>query len=172
MKTIQSRVSKQATSLLDITFWSNLVVIALIVVINVINLLRASAQQGNLIEIASPEFVVVVSVILCVWMGVRALSAIFTKRRLGSVYISLTETGVEGVSMPEPMSGRKGESFSLAYREITEVHRVEVPITRRNPVPSLRIGNSEESYTIPAPEQMDELIRLISAQMPGTSERK
>jgi len=146
-----------------------MVVIALVVVINAINLFRSAAQQDDLIEIASPEFVVVVSVILCVWMAVRALSAIFTKRRLKSVYVSLTEDGVEGVSMPEPMSGRKGESFSLAYREITDVHRVEVPITRRNPVPSLRIGNSEEGYTIPAPEQMDELILLISERMPGAS---
>lgn len=167
MKEIKSRVSKQATSLLDITFWSNLVVILLVVVINAINLIRYNAQEGRLIEIASPEFVVVASVILCAWMAVRAFSAIITKKRLKGVYVSVTETGVEGVSMPEPMTGRKGEPFSLAFHEITDVHRVEVPITKRNPVPSLRVGNGEASYTIPSPEQMDELILLITERMPG-----
>jgi hypothetical protein len=170
MQTIKSRVSRQATSLLDIAFWSNLVVIAIVIVINVINLCRSAAQDERLIAIASPELVVIASALLCVWMAVRAISALLTKRRLRSVYICVTQDGIEGVSMPEPMSGRKGVPFSLPFREITELHKVETPIARRSTVPSLRIGNSEVSYTVPAPEQMEELMVLISDQMSSVSE--
>lgn len=163
---IKSKVDRQATSLLDITFWSNLVVIAVVVAINIVNIIREGTGGRLLISFASPEFVMIASAILCVWMLVRAISALITKKRLKSVFIGVTDQGIEGVSLPEPMKKTKGRLFSIPFDQICEATIVEIAITKKNVVPSLKIGTTRESYTIPAPERMRFILDMILEHMP------
>lgn len=163
---IQSKVDRQATSLLDITFWSNVVVTAALVVINIVNIQREATGGEELIQIASPGLVIIVSAALGVWMITRAVSALVTKKRLKSVSIAVTESGVTGVSMPEPMTKKKPERFSIDFTDIREAGTVEIAITKKTNVPALKIGGAEEAYTIPAPERMKEILNIILERMP------
>lgn len=163
---IKSHVDRQATSLLDITFWSNIVVIVVVIVINIVNIYREGIGGERLIAIASPMFVVIVSVALCVWMAVSAVSAAVTKKRLKRVYVAVTQSGIEGVSMPEPMTNKKPKRFSVEFGDLREARTVEVSITKKNVVPSLKIGNAVTSYTVPAPERLREILTLLLEHMP------
>jgi len=151
-KKLTATVDRQAMSLLDITFWSNIVVTGVIVAINAVNLLRTDGK--SLISAASPEIVLLASALLCIWMAARAVSAVVTKNRLKEVSVSLGETGVEGVSLKDPMRERRGEYFSIAYADITQVLIVNVAITKKHTVPSLKIDGRDVSYVIPAPENL------------------
>lgn len=163
---IKSKVDRQATSLLDITFWSNIVVIAVVVVINIVNVIREDTGGKQLITFASPEFVLLISVVLCIWMLVRAISALVTKSRLKNVFIAISDDGIEGVSMPGPMTNKKAKNFSVAFDQVCEARTVEVAITKKHDVPSLKIGTVEESFIIPAPERLREILNLIIERMP------
>jgi len=163
---IKSKVDRQATSLLDITFWSNIVVIAVVIVINIVNIQRESAGGERLVTVASPELVMIVSAALCVWMVARAASAVITKKRLKGVFVAVTERGVEGVSMPEPMTNKKAKRFSIGFDEICEARTVEVAITKKHDVPSLKIGGADEAYTVPAPERLRDILNMILERMP------
>lgn len=162
-KTYQA--DRQTTSLLDIKFWSNLVVIALLVVINAVNFQRAASGGDALVQLASPEIIAIASALLVVWLAVGCFTAMRTKTRLKRVFIRLTETGATGVSMPEPMSNKNGIAFDIAYADITEVRIAEVRITSKNTASSLRIVCSGHEYDIPAPERLQELMETISDEI-------
>lgn len=155
-------VDRQAISLLDITFWSNVVVIALLFAINAVNFSRAAAGGETLVKIASPELIAIISAVLAVWMGVSCFTAMRVKARLKNVFIRLSETGVSGVSIPEPMSNKKGTAFEIAYGDITEIRIAEMHITTKSTVSSLRIVCGKQEYDIPAPEHLQELMELLS----------
>ncbi len=163
---IKSRVDRQATSLLDITFWSNIVVIAVVIGINIVNIMREDSGGEQLIAFASPEFVMIISTALCIWMLVRAISALVTKNKLKGVFIAVLDDVIEGVSMPEPMTTKQAKHFSVAFDQVCEARTVEVAITKKHDVPSLKIGTADESFTIPAPEHLREILNLIIERMP------
>jgi len=154
-------VDRQATSLLDITFWSNIAVIALLIAINTVNFYRAATGGEMLVKIASPELIAIISGILAIWMGVSCFTAMRVKARLKKVYLRLTETGVTGISMPEPMNNKKGTAFEIAYADITEIHIAEMHVTAKSTISSLRIVCGKQEYDVPAPEHLQELIELI-----------
>lgn len=165
MQTFTARVDRQATSLLNISVWSNLAIIALLAVVNVVNFLRAGANGEPLIAMASPEIVLIVSLALGIWLVFGCYGTLATKKRLTGVYVSCTENGVEGISMPNPIIRGAGESFSLAYDQIEFVGAVEAPLTKRHKVPSLKLSDGAQTYLVPAPEELDHLIRMISERM-------
>jgi hypothetical protein len=158
-------VDRQATMMLDMTFWSSMVVIVLLLVINTINMLRASSGGEPLISLASPDLILIASLAICVWLAFGGVRALATKKRLSRVCVCCSETSVEGVSMPNPANGDMGEPFSLLYQDIRFVGSVDVPLTKRQQVPSLKLKDDQRSYVVPAPEGLPEIVRLISDRM-------
>lgn len=165
MQKISSKVDKQATSLLDIMFWSNIVVIALLAVINAINLVRAGSGGEPLVKLASPEIIALASALLVCYLAYGCVRTMLTRIRLNRVSVVLTESGVEGVSLPEPMTSKKGKRFSTTFEEITEVSTVLVSISKKHETPSLKIGCGESIYIVPAPENLREIIAAVSDRM-------
>ena len=151
MKEHTASVDRQATMLLDISIWSSMLVILLLLVINTVNMLRARAGGEPLISLASPDLILIASLAICVW--------------LSRVCVTCTELGVSGVSLPNPSAGDSGEPFSLPYGEIRFVGLVEVALTKRHQVPSLQLKDEQRCYIVPAPEGLAELIRLIADRM-------
>ncbi|MDD4311137.1 MAG: hypothetical protein PHW41_01485 [Eubacteriales bacterium] len=165
MKNITAKVDRQATMLLDLTFWSNAVVLLFIVVINVINLARVSLGQTALLTTASPQMVLLVSFAIILYLGYNSFNALAIKRRLLGVSFTMDETGVTGTSLPNPAISEQGETFSVPFSQIVEVSIVEVSITRKHTAPSLKIETAERAYYVPAPEGLKELVREIAEQM-------
>ena len=158
-------IDRQATSLLGITLWSNIIVSVLLLFVNAVNLYRAETESELLISFASPEMVFLISLALCVWMIFGCVGVIATKRRIEKVFLSWSDEGVEGISMPDPISKRMGEPFQLKFSEIRFVGITEIPLTKRGTVPSLKICNDEKVYIVPAPEKLDEIVKMISDHM-------
>ncbi len=172
MERITVKVDKQAISLLDITKWSNLACILLLAVLNAVNCLRAGSGDGTtLFAGMSRETVLIVSALLGAYMAARCFTAVAVKRRLEQVSFTITETGVEGMSMPEPMRRDRvhpgGEPFSVPFEAIQSVRTAEVMITKKHPMPSLAIECENATYVVPAPEQLKELIRQIEGRLSG-----
>ena len=165
MQKLTASVDRQATMLLDMTFWSSVVVIVLLLVINAVNLFRANSGGEPLISLAEPDLVLIVSLAICVWMAFGGGGALATKKRLSRVNISCSDLGVSGISMPDPANGDVGEPFSLPYSEIRFVGSVEIPFTKRHQVPSLKLKDDQRCYIVPAPEGLPEIVRLISEHM-------
>ena len=158
-------IDRQATSLLGITLWSNIIVSFLLLFVNAVNLYRAETGSELLIAFASPEMVFIISLALCVWMIFGCVSVVATKRRIGSVFLSYSDECIEGVSMPDPLSKRAGDPFQLKFSEIQFVGITEVPLTKRGTVPSLKISDGERVYVVPALEKLEETVKLISDHM-------
>ena len=165
MKERTASVDRQATMLLDMTFWSSVVVIILLLIVNTVNMLRARAGGVPLISMASPDLILIASLAICVWLAFGGVRALGTKKRLSRVCVTCSEAGVSGVSMPNPSCGETGEPFSLAYSDIRFVGSVEIPLTKRQQVPSLQLKDDQRCYIVPAPEGLPELVRLIADRM-------
>ena len=165
MQKVTASVDRQATMLLDMTFWSSVVVAALLLIVNAVNMARVNAGADALISLGSPDLVLIVSLALCVWLAFNGGGALATTKRLSRVSVTCTEHGVEGVSMPNPANGEKGEPFSLPYSEIVFVGSVEIPISKRHQVLSLKLSDDQRNYIVPAPEGLQEIVRLISERM-------
>ena len=165
MPNLRAKADRQVTSLLDFMFWSDLVVILAIVVLNIVNILRASSGQDAMITAAEPELVLIVSFALVLYLGYGCFNALSIKRRLGRIYVSLDETGISGVSLPNPMSGIAGEAFTVSYEKIVSVSIEEVAITKKHVAPSLRLEADEQVYIVPAPERLKEIVQRIAERM-------
>ena len=165
MPNMRVKADRQATSLLDFMFWSDLVVILVVVGINVANILRANSASGALVTAAEPELVLIVSFALVLYLGYGCIQALAIKNRLKRVFVSLDETGVKGFSLPNPTTGVPGEEFSLPYSAITAVSVEELAITKKHVAPSLKLESSELSYHVPAPEQLKEIVQQIAERM-------
>lgn len=165
MPNMRVKADRQVTSLLDFMFWSDLVVILAIVGLNIVNILRANGTQGAMITAAEPELVLIVSFALVLYLGYGCFNALSIKRRLGRVYASLDETGVSGVSLPNPMSGIAGEAFTVFYEKIVSVSIEEVAITKKHVAPSLKLETDEQVYIVPAPERLKEAVQQIAERM-------
>ena len=160
-----AKVDRQATILLDITFWSNAVVLLFIVVINAINLARVNSGQAALITTATPSLVLVVSFAIVVYLGYNCFSSLATKRRLSVVSVTIDEEGISGLSLPNPTTNEKAESFSVPFSQIETVSIVEIAITKKHMAPSLKIETDANAFYITAPEGLKELVRTIADQM-------
>ncbi len=165
MQSRTASVDRQATMLLDMMFWSSIVVIVLLMIVNTINLLRVRSGGEPLISLASPDLILIVSLAICVWLAFGGGQALATKKRLARVCVTCTELGLSGISMPDPANRDEGEPFSLPYGDIRFVGSVEVPFTKRHMVPSLKLKDDQRTYIVPAPEGLPEIIRFISEQM-------
>lgn len=165
MQKLTASVDRQATILLDMSFWSSVVVIVLLMIVNTVNLLRANAGGEPLISLASPDLILIASLAICVWLAFGGVRALATKKRLSRVCVCCSEERVDGISMPNPVNGDEGEPFSLPYRDIRFVGSVDVPLTKRQQVPSLKLKDDQRSYIVPAPEGLPELVRIISDRM-------
>ena len=165
MPNMRVKADRQVTSLLDFMFWSDLVVILAIVGLNIVNILRANGTQGAMITAAEPELVLIVSFALVLYLVYGCFNALSIKRRLDRVYVSLDETGVSGVSLPNPMSGIAGEAFTVFYEKIVSVSIEEVAITKKHVAPSLKLETDEQVYIVPAPENQKEIVQQIAERM-------
>ncbi len=167
MQTTTIQVDRQATSLLDMTFWSNIAVMILLLVVNAVNLIRVNAGSEALITLAAPEMILIVSLALCVWLAFGCGSALATKKRLSHVYITCSDNGVDGISLPTPTERAAGESFALPYASIRFAGIVETPITKKHNVPSLKLSDGEKTYIVPALDDIDLALQTISDHMPA-----
>ncbi len=167
MQKITAKVDRQATSLLDFTFWSNIVVLAFITGVNIVNFNRASTEQGALLAAASPNLVLIVSLALILYMGYGCYGALSTKNRLHRVVLAMDDAGVSGVSLPNPTKNEQGEAFSISFDQIYSVSIVDIAITKKHTAPSLKIESVECAYFVPAPEGLKEIVRLIAERMPA-----
>ena len=165
MNQITAKVDRQTTILLDFMFWSNVLVLAFIVVINVINFARVNLGQKALLTTASPQLVLLVSFAIVLYLGYNCYNALAIKRRLVGVSVTLESSGVSGLSLPSPATNEKAEPFSVPFSQIETVSIVEIAITRKHTVPSLKIETAERAYYVPAPEGLKELVRMIADQM-------
>jgi hypothetical protein len=166
MKQINAVVDRQATSLLDISFWSNIVVITLIAAINAVNLIRAGTGHDPLVGAITPGLVLVVSLALIAWMGIGCIEFKTIKHRLGKVRVMLDDIGISGYTLANPTMREEGERFSISYADVCYAGIVDVPISKKHSVPSLKIATAERAYVIPAPENLREIERIISERMP------
>ena len=165
MQKITAKVDRQATSLLDITLGSNVIVILIIIGINIVNLVRANSTEGALVNAAPPGLVMIVSLALVLYLAYGCWGAFSTRRRLGKVFVSLDDAGVSGVSLPNPTSAEQAEAFSIPYAQISSVSVDGVALTRKHTVLSLKIESGERAYHVPAPEGLKELVKQIADQM-------
>ena len=165
MQKITAKVDRQATVLLDIMFWSNIIVLLFIVVINAINLVRVNLGQTALLTTASPSLVLLVSFAIVLYLGYNCFSSLAIKKRLNGVSVTLDEAGVSGLSLPSPTTSEKAEPFTVPFSQIETVSISEISITRKHTAPSLKIETAERAYYIPAPEGLKELVRAIADQM-------
>ncbi len=162
-----AKVDRQATGLLDISFWSNIVVMVLIIGITAVNFFRAQTAQGALLSNASPELVLIVSAALVLYLGYGCFTVMTTKLRLNQAYISIDQAGVSGCSLEKPMMREPGEPFTAAFGEIRSVSIVGVPITKKHVAASLKIETADRSYVVPAPEGLHDLVNTLSERMTG-----
>ena len=165
MPNLRAKADRQITSLLDFMFWSDLIVILVIVGLNIVNILRAGSTQGAMITAAEPELVLIVSFALVLYLGYGCFNALSIKHRLGLVYLSLDEMGVSGVSLPNPMSGIAGEAFTVSFEKIVSVSIEEVAITTKHVAPSLKLETDEQVYIVPALERLKEAVQQIAERM-------
>lgn len=170
MEKMTRRVDRQATSLLDMTFWSNLVVILLIIILNIVNLIRSGLMLASNSTIASPQLVILVSLALIVYMGYICYSALMTKQRLKNVIISVDDAGVTGFSLPNPTMNVPGEAFSIGYNQIRSISIEGVAITKKHTALSLKIETDEQVYIVPAPTGINELAQAIEERFPVKEE--
>lgn len=165
MEKITAKVDRQATSLLDITIGSNLIVILIIIGINIVNLIRANSAEGALLSAASPNLVIIVSLALVLYLLYGCWGAFSTRRRLGKVFVSIDEAGVSGVSLSNPTTAEQPEPFSIPYARISSVSVDGVALTKKHTVLALKIESAERAFFVPAPEGLKELVQLIADQM-------
>ena len=165
MNQITAKVDRQTTILLDFMFWSNVLVLAFIVVINVINFARVNLGQKALLTTASPQLVLLVSFAIVLYLGYNCYNALAIKRRLVGVSVTLDNSGVSGLSLPSPTTNEKAEPFSVPFSQIETVSIVEIAITKKHMAPSLKIETDANAFYIPAPEGLKELVRTIADQM-------
>ncbi len=170
MEKMTRRVDRQATSLLDMTFWSNLIVILLIIILNIVNLIRSGLSQAAGSTIASPQLVILVSLALIVYMGYVSFNAMMTKKRLKGVVITVDDAGVTGYSMPNPTTNVPGEAFSIGYDQIRSISIEGVSISKKHVALSLKIETEEDVYVVPAPEGLNELAQTIEERFPVKKE--
>lgn len=161
-------VDRQSIGLLNASVWANVIVALALIAVNVINYMRAEAGSDTLVSFATPGLTMLVSVALCVWMAYNCFGMLASKARLKRVFIACREDCVEGVSLPDPTSGRPSKPFSLTYGKIRYVGVVETALTKKHTAPSLKICDSENDYIVPAPERIDEIVRYIAERMPGS----
>ena len=169
MQTMSAKVDRQATSLLDISFWSDIAIIVLLAVANYVNFIQAASDKGPLFTFSSPEVVLIASAALALWLGYSCIGLLATKSRLGKVQVSLDGEGVSGFALTNPTARENAESFSLPYASIKFVGIVDVAITKKHTVPSLKIATDERGYIIPAPEHLQELLHWIVERMTAES---
>jgi hypothetical protein len=165
MQKITAKVDRQATSLLDLTLWSNVIVVLIIIGINIVNIIRSNSEQGALVNAASPGLVAIVSLALILYLCYGCLGAFMTRRRLGGVFVTLDDAGVSGVSMPNPMSSEPGETFSVVFTQIQSVSIDGVAITKKHTALSLKLESDGRTYIVPAPEGLKEIVSRIAEQM-------
>ena len=167
MNKINAVADKQATSLLTISFWSNIAVMALIVTANAVNYIRIGAGRDPLIGMIRPEFLLVISLALIVWMAFGCFEFLAIKKRLGRVRVMLDDIGISGFALANPTTREDGERFSVAYSDVHFAGIVDVPISKKHTAPSLKIATSERAYVVPALENLREIERIISERMPN-----
>jgi len=165
MEKITAKVDRQATSLLDITIGSNLIVILIIIGINIVNLVRANSAEGALLSAASPNLVIIVSLALVLYLLYGCWGAFSTRRRLGKVFVSIDDSGVSGVSLSNPTTAERSEEFSVPFSQIQSVSVDGVALTKKHTVLSLKLETAERAYYVPAPEGLKELVQLIADHM-------
>ena len=165
MEKVTAKVDRQATSLLDISLGSNVIVILIIIAINIINLVRANSGQGALVTAAAPGLVIIMSLALVLYLAYGSWSVFTTRRRLGRVFITLDETGVSGVSLQNPTTSEPAEPFSVPYAQIQSVSVDGVAITKKHTALSLKIETAERVYQVPSPEGLKELVQAIADKM-------
>ena len=165
MQKMTAKVDRQATSLLDLSLVSNIIVILIIIGINIVNLVRSNTDQGALVNAATPQLVVIVSLALIVYLGYGCYGAFSTRRRLARVFVSLDDAGVSGVSLPNPTMSEQGKEFSIPFSQIQSVSVDGVAITKKHTALSLKIGSDGQGFVVPAPEGLKEIVRLIAEQM-------
>ena len=170
MEKLHAKADRQTTSLLDISFWSNLAIILLLAVANYVNYARVSKGSGPLLTFAAPEIVLIASLALALWLAYGCLGLLATMRKMRAVGVKLDEKCVSGYALEHPATREAGEDFSVSYADIRYVGIVDVAITKKHTAPSLKIATDERAYVVPAPEQLREIVRIISERMPGGQE--
>lgn len=165
MQLITAKADRQTTSLFDFMFWSDVVVILAIVGLNIVNLSRANTEQGALVSVAEPQLVFIVSLALMMYLCYGCYTALATKKRFGNVFVTLNDAGVSGYSLPHPATGERGEVFSALYDDIVSVSLIEVAVSRKHIAPALKIETEENSFVVPAPEHVKELVNQIAERM-------
>ena len=167
MNQINAGADKQATSLLTISFWSNIAVMALIATAIAVNYIRVGLGRDPLIGMIRPEFVLVIGLALIGWLGFGCFEFLTIKKRLGRVRVMLNDIGISGFALANPTAREDGERFSVAYADVHFAGIIDVPISRKHTAPSLKIATSERAYIVPAPENLREIVRFISERMPN-----
>lgn len=165
MQETTAKVDRQATSLLDITLGSNVIVILIIIGINIVNLVRANSGQSALVNAAAPGLVVIVSLALVLYLLYGCWGAFTTRRRLGRVFIMVDENGVSGMSLANPTTGEQPQPFSVPFAQIRSVSVDGVALTKKHTVLALKLETEDRAYFVPAPEGLKELVQLISDHM-------
>jgi len=166
MESLHAKADRQTTSLLDISFWSNISIILLLAVANYVNFARVTAGNAPLLTFAAPELVLIASLALALWLAYGCFGLLATMRRLRAVSVKADEKCVSGYALENPCAREEGENFSVPYADIRFVGIVDVAITKKHTAPSLKIATDERAYVVPAPEKLHELVRWISEHIP------
>ena len=170
MQQTTARVDKQVRSLFDLSFWSSIAVIILVIVSNFVNYYRTESMQQPLVSGTSPQLVLAISILLILWLIYGCVGNVLAKKRLVQAYITLDDAGVSGFSLPNPTTRETGVEFSLPYDQIQSVDVIAVAITRKHSTPALRLTALEKQYVVPAIENISEVLKSISERIPNMTD--
>ncbi len=168
------RMDKSVASLMRVSVWANLICIALLAAVNIINYVRgnfsASAEETSS-GLLSPDVLLLLSAVCVVWLLIRTYSVRRTARSMENVFLTIEGHTVSGFSLPEPALASKGYAngapFTLDASLITDVYSNETAIIKKQNAMSLFIKAGDETYVLPGleriPEVKSQLLRLMDA---------
>ena len=161
-------VAKEVFTSLQINRWGGIVCCALLVGLSVADLLQgaggARPQSQSDLRISS-ELLLIICAVLAVALVWKFFQTTAVIKRLQKVTFALDETGVSGMSFPEPMrkdaQHPNGEEFHLPYEQISAVGIVNISATKRITVPALVVQSGEKKYVLPGITELENLKRVI-----------
>ncbi len=166
----------QTLGLLKVGIWSNAACVGLLVAINLLNYLRkggalgsASADGMQWGDGFTPEFFLVLSAGLSVYLILSAIRVYRTRQRLSHMRLTIDDDRVEGISMGNPMESDRtypnGRPFSMRISELIDVRMEDVHITKRQTTPCLVLITREDTCRVPAIAEMETALETLQTAM-------
>lgn len=178
-ETLHVKADKQVMSLLTINFWSNIICIALLTAINLVNLFRgrfgaaAEAAEAGQERLLSPELLLFLSVACIIWLVFRIISVLRIKHRMEQVFLRLEGSTVSGMSLAAPSASSRehpdGRPFSIDVSAMREVFIKEVVLIQKQQTQALVIRTENDTLVVPGLAQLKTVLGSLSQLVQDSS---